>query len=176
MSNLKIMFFKPRFFKVWTAAFLTGATCLFAFSGNAFSADIYKLSNNQRISCNRGLTAGKLQNISCKSYAYVFNSVTSEFYRCQVSVALTRDNKSVLKTESDGTCNSLGRIYPADSSYSFDATETEPPNTNSFFGSGGTAIWVADAAALKVKGCIQLVTGVGPDTMNCVDMTFDAQK
>ncbi|RTL54761.1 MAG: hypothetical protein EKK40_02385 [Bradyrhizobiaceae bacterium] len=143
---------------------------------NALSADIYKLGNNQRIACNRSLTAGKLQNISCKSFAYVLNSVTSEFYRCQVSVAVTRDNKTILKTEADGKCTSLGRIFPADSSYSFDATETEPPNTNAFFGSGGTAIWVSDAAALKVRGCIQLVTGIGPDLLNCVDMTFDPQK
>ncbi len=32
------------------------------FSSAAFSADIYKLSNNQRIACSRGLTPGKLKN------------------------------------------------------------------------------------------------------------------
>ncbi|MBX9709739.1 MAG: hypothetical protein K2X60_01790 [Xanthobacteraceae bacterium] len=153
-----------------------GMASLLAFSDSASSADIYKLSNNQRISCSRGLTAGKLQNIACKSYAYVFNTLTSDFYRCQVSVGVMRDAKQVLKSDADGKCTPLGRIFPADSSYSFDATETEPPNTNSFLGAGGTAIWVADAAALKVRGCIQLVTGVGPDMMNCVDMTFDTQK
>jgi hypothetical protein len=181
MRNLKTIFFRqaifrPRFFNAWTAVLLTVAACVFGFSDSARSADIYKLSNNQRVSCNRSLTAGKLQNIACKSYAYVFNSVTSDFYRCQVSAAVTRDAKQVLKSEADGSCTPLGRIFPTDSSYSFDATETEPPNTNSFFGSGGTAIWVADATALKVKGCIQLVTGVGPDMLSCVDMTFDAQK
>jgi hypothetical protein len=65
------------------------------------------------------------------------------------------------------------RIFPEDSNYSFDATETEPPNTNSFFGSGGSAIWVSDNTKLNVKGCIQLVVGVAPDVLKCVDMTFD---
>jgi len=56
-------------------------------------AEDIRLSNNQRIACGRGLNAGKLQNINCRSYAYLFNTQTSEFYRCQVSVAVTRDNK-----------------------------------------------------------------------------------
>src|SRR5229473_1233615 len=56
-------------------------------------ADDFKLSNNQRISCSRGLSAGKLNTATCKSYAYVFNIKTSEYFRCQVSLALTRDNK-----------------------------------------------------------------------------------
>lgn len=168
--------FKNVFFKTGIAALALSAFILLACASKAKSADIYKLSNNQRISCSRGLTPGKLQNIACKSFAYVFNSITSEFYRCQVSVAVIRDNKTVLKTESDGKCSSLGRIFPADSSYAFDATETEPPNTNSFFGSGGTAIWVSDTTLPKVKGCIRLVTGIGPDLQNCVDMTLEAQK
>lgn len=176
MSNLKLLSFKRRFFSTWMAVFFPAAACMFAFSGSAWSADIYKLSNNQRISCNRGLTAGKLQDITCKSYAYILNTVTSDFYRCQVSAAVLRDAKQVLKSDADGKCTPLGRIFPTDSSYSFDATETEPPNTNSFFGSGGMAIWVADTASLKVKGCIQLATGVGPDMLNCVDMTFGGQK
>ncbi len=162
--------------KTGFAAFLLSATGAFVFTSNASCADMYKISNNQRISCSRGLTPGKLQNINCKSFAYVFDNITSEFYRCQVSVAVTRDNRTVLKTEADGKCTSLGRIFPTDSSYSFDATETEPPNTNSFFGSGGTAIWVSDAASLKVRGCIQLATGIGPDLLNCVDMTFESKK
>lgn len=139
----------------------------------AVAEDIIKLSNNQRIACSRGLSAGKLQNINCKSYAYLFNSKTSEFYRCQVSVAVTRDNKEVLKIDTGGGCVLKTRIFPEDSNYSFDATETEPPNTNSFFGSGGSAIWVSDNSKLNVKGCIQLVVGVAPDVLKCVDMTFD---
>lgn len=72
--------------------------------GAAHAADDFKLSNNQRIACGRGLNAGKLQNINCKSYAFIFNTKTSEFYRCQVSVAVTRDNKEVLKVDTDGNC------------------------------------------------------------------------
>lgn len=139
----------------------------------ASAAEEIKLSNNQRIACGRGLNAGKLQNITCKSYAYIFNTKTSEFYRCQVNVGVTRDNKEVLKVDTDGSCKLKGRIFPSDSNYAFDATETEPPNTNSFFGSGGTAIWVADSTKLVAKGCIILGVGVGPDVMKCVDMTFD---
>ena len=56
-------------------------------------ADEFKLSNNQRIACSRGLAAGKLNTATCKSYAYLFNAKTSEYFRCQVSLALTRDNK-----------------------------------------------------------------------------------
>ena len=99
-------------------------------AGAASAADEIKLSNNQRIACGRGLNAGKLQNINCKSYAYIFNTRTSEFYRCQVSVGVTRDNKEVLKVDTDGACMLKARIFPSDSSYAFDATETEPPNTN----------------------------------------------
>lgn len=139
--------------------------------GGAF-ADDFKLSNNQRIACGRGLSAGKLQNINCKSYAFIFNTKTSELYRCQVSVGVTRDNKDVLKVDTDGGCALKARAFPGNGDYSFDATETEPPNTNSFFGAGGTAIWVSDNTALKAKGCILLNVGVGPDVLRCVDMTF----
>ena len=138
----------------------------------ANAADEFKLSNNQRISCGRGHNAGKLQTINCKSYAFIFNTRTSELYRCQVSVGVTRDNKDVLKIDSDGACVLKTRVFPADSNYSFDATETEPPNTNSFFGAGGTALWVSDNSALKAKGCILLDVGVGPEVVRCVDMTF----
>jgi hypothetical protein len=52
----------------------------------AQAADEYKLSNNQRISCGRGLSAGKLSTATCRSYAYVFNAKTSEYFRCSVSM------------------------------------------------------------------------------------------
>lgn len=150
------------------------ALSAFAATGEARAADdIIKLSNNQRIACGRGLNAGKLQNINCKSYAYLFNSRTSEFYRCQVSVGVTRDNKEVLKVDTDGSCSLKARIFPGDSTYAFDATETEPPNTNAFFGSGGTAIWASDTTRLAARGCILLNVGVGPDVLKCVDMTFN---
>ncbi len=149
------------------------ALTVFVSATDASAADEIKLSSNQRIACGRGLNAGKLQNINCKSYAYIFNTRTSEFYRCQVSVGVTRDNKEVLKVDTDGSCKLKARIFPADSNYAFDATETEPPNTNSFFGSGGSAIWVSDSTKLSAKGCIILSVGVGPDVLKCVDMTFD---
>ena len=136
-------------------------------------ADEFKLSNNQRISCSRGLSAGKLNTATCKSYAYIFNVKTSEYFRCQVSLALTRDNKEVINVQADGGCAKKTRIFDGDSSYSFDATETEPPNTNSFFGPGGYAIWASDNNSLKVRGCIIISSGLGSDISKCIDMKFE---
>ena len=135
-------------------------------------ADDFKLSNNQRISCSRGLSPGKLNTATCKSYAYIFNVKTSEYFRCQVSLALTRDNKEVINLQTDGGCTKKPRIFETDSSYSFDATETEPPNTNSFFGPGGYAVWASDNTAQKVRGCITISSGLGSDISKCLDMTF----
>ena len=140
---------------------------------SAAQADEFKLSNNQRIACRRGLSPGKLNTATCKSYAYVFNTRTSEYFRCQVSLALTRDNKEVINVQTDGSCTKKPRIFEADSSYSFDATETEAPNTNSFFGPGGYAIWASDNAALKARGCITISSGLGSDISKCVDMKFE---
>jgi hypothetical protein len=135
-------------------------------------ADDFKLSQNQRIACSRGLSAGKLNTATCKSYAYVFNAKTSEYFRCQVSLALTRDNKEVINVQTDGGCTKKARIFEGDGNYSFDATETEAPNTNSFFGPGGYAIWASDNSALKVRGCITISSGLGSDISKCVDMLF----
>jgi hypothetical protein len=135
-------------------------------------ADEFKLSNNQRIACSRGLAPGKLNTATCKSYTYVFNTKTSEYYRCQVSLALTRDNKEVINVQADGGCTRKQRIFEADSDYSFDATETEPPNTNSFFGPGGYSIWVSDNTKQRVRGCITISSGLGSDISKCLDMTF----
>ena len=135
-------------------------------------ADDFELSHNQRIACSRGLSAGKLNTATCKSYAYIFNTKTSEYFRCQVSLALTRDNKEVINVQTDGGCVKKPRIFEADSHYSFDATETEAPNTNSFFGPGGYAIWAADTTAQKVRGCITISSGLGSDISKCMDMTF----
>jgi hypothetical protein len=135
-------------------------------------ADDFKLSNNQRISCSRGLSPGKLSTATCKSYAYIFNVKTSEYFRCQVTLALTRDNKEVINVQTDGSCAKKPRIFETDSSYSFDATETEPPNTNSFFGSGGYAVWASDNNAQKVRGCIIISSGLGSDISKCLDMAF----
>jgi hypothetical protein len=143
------------------------------FFGAAAQANEYRLSNNQRISCSRGLSPGKLSTATCKSYAYLFNIKTSEYFRCQVSVSLTRDNKEVINTQSDGGCVRKPRIFDTDSSYSFDATETEPPNTNSFFGPGGYAVWASDNNARKVRGCIIISSGLGSDITKCQDMKFE---
>ena len=135
-------------------------------------ADDFELSHNQRIACSRGLSAGKLNTATCKSYAYIFNTKTSEYFRCTVSLALTRDNKEVINVQTDGGCVKKPRIFETDSHYSFDATETEAPNTNSFFGPGGYAIWAADTTAQKVRGCVTISSGLGSDISKCLDMTF----
>lgn len=140
---------------------------------SAAYAEAYKLSNNQRISCSRGLSPGKLSTATCRSYAYIFNIKTSEYFRCSITLALTRDNKEVINVQSDGGCTKRPRIFETDSSYSFDATETEPPNTNSFFGPGGYAVWASDNNAQKVRGCIIIASGLGSDVSKCLDMKFE---
>jgi hypothetical protein len=136
-------------------------------------ADEFKLSSNQRISCSRGLAPGKLSTATCKSYAYLFNVKTSEYFRCQVSLALTRDNKEVINVQTDGGCTKKARIFDTDSNYSFDAAETEPPNTNSFFGPGGYAVWASDNTTRKIRGCIIIASGLGSDVSKCLDMTSE---
>jgi len=135
-------------------------------------ADEFRLSNNQRIFCSRGLSAGKLSTSTCKSYTYLFNAKTSEYFRCQISLALTRDNKEVINVQTDGGCTKKPRIFDTDSHYEFDATESEPANTTSFFGSGGYSIWASDTAAQKIRGCITISSGLGSDISKCLDMTF----
>ncbi len=137
----------------------------------AARADEFKLSSNQRISCSRGLSAGKLNTATCRSYVYLFNVKTSEYYRCQMSLAFTRDNKEVINVQTDGGCTKKPRIFETDSDYSFDAAETEPPNTNSFFGPGGFAVWASDNTTRKVRGCIIIASGLGSDVSKCLDMT-----
>src|SRR6476619_5176106 len=149
-----------------------GVALSFMTLAQAAAADDFRLSNNQRIACSRGLSAGKLNTSTCKSYAYVFNTRTSEYFRCQVSLALTRDNKEVINVQTDGACTKKPRIFETDGHYDFDATETEPPNTNSFFGPGGYSVWAADVSAQKVRGCIIISSGCGSDISKCLDMTF----
>ncbi|MGL1236432.1 hypothetical protein ACSTKT_23870, partial [Vibrio parahaemolyticus] len=60
--------------------------------------------------------------------------------------------------------------------YAFDATETEPPNTNSFFGTGGYAIWASDTNTQKVRGCITISSGLGSDISNCLYLTFQCWR
>jgi hypothetical protein len=149
-----------------------GAASLLVMLVPVAHADDFQLSQNQRISCSRGLSPGKLSTATCKSYAYIFNVKTSEYFRCSVSLALTRDNKEVIKVETDGGCTKKPRIFDADSHYMFDATETEAVNTNSFFGPGGFAVWAADTTAQKARGCITISSGLGTDISKCLDMTF----
>ena len=151
---------------------ICSGVALFVLFGTLAQADEFKLNNSQRISCSRGLSAGKLNTATCKSYAYIFNVRTSEYFRCQVSLALTRDNKEVINVQADGGCTKRPRIFDTDSNYSFDAAETEPPNTNSFFGSGGYSMWVADTMQQKLRGCITIASGLGSDITKCQDMTF----
>ena len=87
-----------------------GVALSFMTLAQSAAADDFKLSNNQRIACSRGLSAGKLNTSTCKSYAYVFNTKTSEYFRCQVSLALTRDNKEVINVQADGGCAKKPRI------------------------------------------------------------------
>ena len=138
----------------------------------AAQADDFKLVSNQRIACGRGLAPGKLNTATCKSYAYLFNAKTSEYARCQVTLALTRDNKEVINVQTDGGCTKRPRIFETDGKYDFDATETEPPNTNSFFGPGGFAVWASDNTKQKVRGCITIASGLGTDVSKCVEMSF----
>ena len=158
--------------KIYSAVVLLFVILVVMSSASVARADEFKLSQNQRIACSRGLMAGKLNTATCRSYAYVFNTTTSEYFRCQVSLALTRDNKEVINVQADGGCVKKPRVFDNDSHYSFDATETEPPNTNSFFGPGGYSIWVSDNTQQKVRGCITISSGLGSDISKCVDMTF----
>ena len=117
---------------------------------------------------------GQAQHRDLQVYAYVFNIKTSEYFRCSVSMSLTRDNKEVINNQSEGGCVKKPRIFDNDSSYSFDATETEPQNTNSFFGEGGYAVWASDNNARKVRGCIIIRSGLSSgDVTKCLDMKFE---
>jgi hypothetical protein len=136
------------------------------------NADEFKLSESQNISCTRGHRSGKLSTAVCKSYAYVFNVRTTEYFRCTVALALTRDDQEVINTHTDGECIKKSRIFDNDSSYSFDAAETGPPNTNSIFGAGGHVVWASDNAALRIRGCIVIDSRLGSEIAKCLDMTF----
>ncbi|HWW47810.1 MAG TPA: hypothetical protein VNZ94_08240 [Xanthobacteraceae bacterium] len=149
---------------------LAGA-CLLLAAGTA-AADTYKLGNNQRLLCSRGLSAGKMSTVSCSSYAYLFNTKTSEFFRCRVSLTMRRDNKAIRDVQAEGSCAKRPRIFEEDSDYTFEASETEPPNTNSFFGEGGYSVWVADTDKRRVRGCLSFASGLGSDVSKCIDMTF----
>src|SRR3954449_3612933 len=56
-----------------------GIGLLVSVCSSAAFANEFRLSNNQRISCSRGLSPGKLSTATCKSHAYLFNIKTSEY-------------------------------------------------------------------------------------------------
>ena len=157
---------------LFKAAFIFGLLVMAA-ATSARAADEFNLGNNQRIACARGLSQGRLNTATCRSYAYVFNTRTSEYFRCTVNLAVTRNNKEILSVQTDGGCMKKPRIFADDGNYSFEATETEPPNTNSFFGQGGYAIWASDNTSQKIRGCITISPGLGPDITKCLDMKFE---
>jgi len=156
--------------RIFAAAVMT---CALALPSAAHADATFKLSHNHRISCSKILMPGKRQSIGCKSYAYLFNTMTSEFYRCEAQVTVTRDATKILSTDKSGSCKLKTKVFSGNSNYDFDAVETEPPNTNAFFGNGGTAIWAADTMARKVRACIELGTGISSPVLNCMDMSFE---
>ena len=138
----------------------------------AARADDFKLSHNQRISCSRGLAPGKLNTATCKSYTYLFNTKTSEYFRCQVSLALTRDNKEVINVQTDGGCTKKPRIFETDVHYDFRRHRDRAAEHQFVLRPGGYSIWAADTTAQKVRGCITISSGLGSDISKCLDMTF----
>src|SRR3569623_3119760 len=127
----------------------------------------FRLSHNHRISCSKILMPGKRQAIGCNSYAYLFNTATSEFYRCEAQVTVTRDASKILGTDKSGSCKLNTKVFSDNSNYDFDAVETEPLFTYAFFGNGGTAIWAADTTARKVRACIELGIGISSPVLQC---------
>jgi hypothetical protein len=152
-----------------------GTLLVFPLLAAAKADEAFKLSNSENISCSRDLRRGKLRISTCSSYAYLFNVRTSEYFRCNVSLVVTRQGKAreVIDVQSDGHCARKPRIFESDSSYEMDAAETEPPNANAFFGRGGASIWAADTTRQKVRGCITIATAQGSDVSRCIDMQFN---
>lgn len=143
-------------------------------SVGAEAAEGYSISGSQRISCGRGLSAGKLQTSTCRSYTYIFNTTTSEYYRCAAQMSVTKDNKDLMRVDSEGSCQKKPRLFADDSSYVFDAAETEGPNTNAFFGPGGYVVWGSDTKKLAAKACFTItVGGKDGDVSRCIDMKFE---
>ena len=135
-------------------------------------ADDFKLANNQRIACSRGLAAGKLNTATCKSYAYVFNAKTSEYFRCQVSLALTRDNKEVINVQTDGGCTKKPRIFDTDSQLFLRRHRDRAAEHQFVLRPRRLFGWAADTTQQKVRGCITISSGLGSDISKCLDMTF----
>ncbi|ANW00244.1 hypothetical protein LMTR13_08750 [Bradyrhizobium icense] len=149
-----------------------GALLVLPLLDAATAEGAFKLSNCENISCSRDLKRGKLRISSCSSYAYLFNTNTSKYFRCDVSLAVVRDAKEVITVQTDGYCARKMRVFQSDSSYDLGFAETAPPSTNSFFGHGGFSAWAADTTHQKVRGCITIAAGPGGEVARCLDMTF----
>ncbi|ANW05425.1 hypothetical protein LMTR13_09355 [Bradyrhizobium icense] len=152
---------------------LTGVLLFLPAAAMAQPERLFKLSDSQNISCSRNLSRGKLRTATCTTFTYLFNTRTSEYFRCQMSLAATRDKREVLIVLTDGGCAKQQRVFSAESSYDFDATETEPTNMNSFFGHGGHSVWVADTTRRKMRGCITISSEIGSNVSKCLDMKFE---
>jgi hypothetical protein len=164
-----VIIFEGQTMRAWTSLL---ASKLFLLLAPLANADEFKLGENQKISCTRGHRPGKLSTAVCKSYTYLLNVTTADYFRCSIALALTRDKKEVINVHSDGECVRKPRIFDNNSTYSFEAAETAPPNTNSFFGAGGYAVWASDNTTQSVRGCIIVTSGLGSDVSECVNMTF----
>ena len=49
----------------------------------ARASEPFKLSNSHRISCGRSFAPRKLKTATCTSYTYLFNTMTSEYFRAK---------------------------------------------------------------------------------------------
>ena len=125
------------------------------------------------ISCTRILARGKLRSATCKSHVYLFHTKTSEHFRCQMSLAVTRNRKDAPAVSTDGRCDRNPSIFSTGTNYHFDAAETEPKNMNSFFGSGASSVWAADIRRRKVRGCMTISYALEPAIFRCVDMSLE---
>jgi hypothetical protein len=133
----------------------------------------FQLGKSQNISCSRSFARGGLKTMTCTSYVYVFNTRTSDYFRCEDSLVVTRDRRKVRKVKSDGGCIKKPRVFEVDSSYDFDSAETEPASPNSIFGKGGYAVWAADTTRPRVRGCLIISTGLGSEVSRCVETKLD---
>jgi hypothetical protein len=151
---------------------MIGSLLILLLPDAARSEEPFKLSKDQNISCSRDLKRGRHRIASCGSYAYLFNTKTSEYFRCDVSLTVVRNAKEVITVQTDGHCARKVRIFQSDSNYDLRFAETAPPSTNSLFGHGGFSAWAADTTHLRVRGCITIVTRPGGDVSRCVDMRY----
>jgi len=90
----------------------------------------------------------------------------------RVTWALTRDNKEVIKRPDRRRLRQKARIFDTDSNYSFDATETEPPNTISLLRSRRLCGFGPRQHRAKSPRRITISSGLGSDISKCLDMTF----